>query len=195
MKRKLEWGEILDIGSIIKNIERIDKHALTNTTSRVGNTNHLVVLRGKVTSDSHISSDFEPNQKFVIKVEERIARNSGPTRSTTSSSSSRNTTRSFAPKCTLLFTWRMSGLQKMTEYSSWKLTLIDLTGWPFLGASVTTFTQPATSITLSTCKVCLPSRAWDAISFLFKIFFMDIKSLEVHLTSRSRRATVSKSSE
>lgn len=83
LKRKIEWGEILDITTVLKNIDAIGAEAVTTTTSKLGTINHLVVLRGGLISDSTLESSFEKNQRLIVKVTSFDSRNYGPTLSTT----------------------------------------------------------------------------------------------------------------
>lgn len=68
MKRKIEWGEFVDVSTVMNNIYKLENQAIASKTSQSGKKNHLVLMRGNICSDSSITSSFDQNEKFLIKV-------------------------------------------------------------------------------------------------------------------------------
>lgn len=68
LKRKIEWGEILDVSTVMQNIHKLEKEAITSKVSKSGKQHHLLVLRGNLVSDSSIPSSFDKKEQFLIKV-------------------------------------------------------------------------------------------------------------------------------
>lgn len=66
--RKLQYGEVLDIRTVLGNIDRIHHEAVNTFSNDKGSKNHLLVLRGKLQSDSSLASRFRPQEKLLIKV-------------------------------------------------------------------------------------------------------------------------------
>lgn len=68
MRRKLEMGEILNINTVLNNIERLEKEAVTSWTGNDGKKHHLLVVQGLLHSTSSLPSDFNPRTSLLVKV-------------------------------------------------------------------------------------------------------------------------------
>lgn len=66
--RKLEYGEILDISTVLANIDRLEREAVQTWSHKPGKKSHLLVMRGKLQSDTALTSRFRPHEKLLVKV-------------------------------------------------------------------------------------------------------------------------------
>lgn len=68
IKRKLEYREILDISTILSNINRIQHESVGSWPNKKGGNSYLLVMRGNLHSDSTLSSRFRHHEKYLTKV-------------------------------------------------------------------------------------------------------------------------------